>query len=122
MPFLLTALPADHTRRKIIRRIKIVPTGSYASPDPIDLTAITNPNFHSNAFVSTVPTIDQLTLESVPGGYDCQIVPGAGNTLATAFAVKFFSTAGTEIAAAAYPAALLAAVGMVLKIEQSNWS
>ncbi len=121
MPFILTALKNDHTRRTNIRRIKVVPIGNYASPDPLDLTAVLNPNFFSLAFPTSVPAIDQVELVNIPGGYDYQIVPGAGATLATALALKFFSTAGTEIAAAAYPAALLAAVGMLLRIEQSTF-
>lgn len=118
----LTAITPDYTRRRSIRRMSVIPASTYPTGgDPIDFTAIANPNFEGNFTPGTVPTITQMQLENVPGGYDYQFVAGTGTTLATAWKVKFFTTAGTELAAGAYPAALLGA-NITLIVSQPAWA
>lgn len=109
----LTALRPDYTRRRKINRLKSTPTGNYVTGGvPFDLSSIANPNWFPNVGFGSVPNIDDITVTKVPGGYTAEIVSsGVGSpTLATAYLMKVYTTAGTELAAAAFPAALLAGV------------
>lgn len=121
MGFTATWQTPDYTRRRKMVRLKLVPTGNYtAGGDPIDLTAVTNPKFLPNPGFPTVPSIDDVYINKVPAGYGAEIVAGAGSTLATAFKLKVFTTANTELAAGAYPAALTGD-SLLLEADVTNW-
>ena len=111
----LTALTPDATRRRIIRRNQMVVTGSFpgATGEPLDLSNILNPNWVQNSNYGTVPSLADIQIVNIPGGYDANIIAGTGTTLATAFAVVFYTTAGTILPTAAYPAALTAAANQM---------
>lgn len=119
MPQTLAAVSFSNSRRQKTITINATPTGSYPpGGDPIDLTAITDPTFQGSCFPGKVP--DRVLILNVPAGYDAEIVAGTGTTLATAFKLKVYSAPGTELAAAAYPAALLADA-FQLALIGPNW-
>lgn len=120
----LTALKPDYSRRRIKRRNKVTLTGNYATGGEIlDLSSVLNPTFQPQSNFGTVPAIEDMQVINVPSGYQAQIVAGSGSTLGTAFNLMFFTTAGAQLAAAAYPAALTAAANTIEIIaDQSTWS
>lgn len=117
-------LAGDHTRRKNVRRVDVNLSGNYATGgEAIDLSNVANPLFIPGPNFGAVPTLDQIEVEGVPGGYTAEVVAGTGATLATAIKLKFYTTAGAELAAAAYPAALSAAASQLrLVVTQSPWA
>lgn len=122
MPVPLTALVPDYTRRRKNRRYNAQATGNYtAGGDPVDFSNIANPGYLGDVNMATVPLLDQLSAMNIPAGYDVQFVPGTGTTLATAWKAQVFASGGTELAAAAYPAALLANP-FVIVISQPAWA
>lgn len=95
----------EPSRRRKRIRVNIVATGNYVTGgDTLDLTATTNPNFLNAAGFASLPTDNEIVY--LPGGYSAEFVPGT--TLANG-KIKVYSAAGTELAAAAYPAVLLGA-------------
>jgi hypothetical protein len=93
----------DTSARRKTLRLLITPTGSYVTGgDTLDLTAIQNPGFLDNAFCGTLPQDSALC--NAPFGYNAEFIPGT--TLKNGL-LKFFGSAGAEIAQAAYPAGLL---------------
>jgi hypothetical protein len=123
MALALVAQLPDYSRRRRIRRVGITFTGIYAQGPgvPLDLTAITNPNFYGDVLMSTVPLAQDIEIVNSPGGYLYEIIAGTGTTLATAFNLKISTAPGAELPAAAYPAAILAAQ-LNLQISQKAWS
>ena len=93
--------------------LQIVPTGNYTTGgDVLDLTKIVV-NASGVSLIKAPPLC--LVAGGLLSGYSAQIVPGTNTAnLATAYKIKFFSAAGTELAAAAYPAVLLAGNVVVL--------
>lgn len=119
MPLANAAVSSSNTRRQKTIKIKATPSGNYpAGGDPIDLTNITDPQFQGSCFPGKIP--DYIQIENSPAGYTAEIVAGTGTTLATAFKLKVFTAAGTELTAAAYPAALLADF-FLLALIGPNW-
>lgn len=109
----LTAMQPDYSRRRKNNRLKSTPTGNYVTGGvPFDLSTIANPNWHPNIGFGPIPNIDDIHVVKVPAGYTAEVVSsGVGSpTLATAFLLKVYTTAATELAAAAFPAGLLAGV------------
>lgn len=108
-----TVTVVDITRRRKRKTIQVTPSGNYvAGGDTIDLTATTNPSFLAGAGFGSVPK--RYIACRAPGGYTAEYIPGA--TLATC-KVKYYSAAGQELAAGAYPAAL---TGDVTEVELST--
>jgi hypothetical protein len=94
----------DFTRRRHMIDTKLTLSGNYpAGGETVDLTKLTNPGLHSRAFPGSIPS--KVRFDNIPGGYTPVWVPGT--TLANG-KVKFLSAVGTDLAAAAYPAALTA--------------
>jgi hypothetical protein len=117
----ITALNPDYSRRRKERRYSVQPTGNYTvGGDIFDFSTVLNPNFFGDVNLSNVPGFDEVSFE-LPGGYTAQMVPGGGTTLATAWLLKVFSAAGTELLAAAYPAALLA-TPIIMIVSQRAWA
>ncbi len=125
MAVTLIALKPDYSRRRKTNRIKIVPTGNYATGGQVlDLTALTNPNFYPNVGVSAfnIPPLEDLIVTRVPAGYTAEIVAGTDPTaLATAFKLKLFTAPDTELAAGAYPASLLADF-FEIEVNVNSWT
>jgi hypothetical protein len=120
MAFTLVAVSSSNTRRQKTIKLNATPTGSYVTGGvPIDLTAITDPTFQGCCFPGSVPKLVQV--DNAPAGYTAEIVAGTdGTALATAFKLKVYSVAGTELTAAAFPAALLAD-SFLLSLTGPNW-
>lgn len=112
MSLTLTALKIDYTRRRKINRIQTQPVGAYTTGGAVfDLTGLLNPNFQPNVGVSAfnIPPLTDLIVTRCPAGYTAEIVAGSDPTaLATAYKLKIFTAPDTELAAAAFPASLLA--------------
>ena len=111
MPLPLTAMQNDYTRRRKVNRLKGTATGNYVLGGiPFDLSTIANPSFYPNIGFGQIPNIDDIKVTKVPAGYEAEVVASAvgSPTLATAFLLKFYTTAATELAAAAFPAGILA--------------
>lgn len=101
------------TRRRIIRHLKLSLSGNYATGgDTLDLTATTNPNNlpAAKAFAS-LPSV--IAVLNKPDGYTCEMIPGnaLNNNL-----LKWYTAEGTELGAAAYPAALSGATDIVCEV------
>jgi|GEM_PF-4122352 len=118
--FNLVAAGSSNSRRQKTIKVTAAPlAGNYVVGGlALDLTTITDPNFLGSCFPSKVP--DSIQVENCPDGYSAEIVPGAGNTLATAFALKIFTAPGTEMTAIALPAALVAD-SFLLALFGPNW-
>lgn len=118
--FTLTAVSSSNSRRQKTIKINAAPlAGNYVVGGlAIDLTTITDPQFQGSCFPGKVP--DRIQIENCPDGYSAEIVPGAGTTLATAFALKIFTAPGTEMTAIALPAALVAD-SFLLALYGPNW-
>lgn len=92
----------DLSRRRKTLTISVQPSGDYASPETLDLSKLTNPDFLPGAFPGSVP--DKVAAISAPAGYHAEIT--LGSTLGACTAKVF--QGDTELTAAnAYPAALL---------------
>jgi hypothetical protein len=92
----------DVSRRRRVLRLLITPSGNYTTGgDTLDLTQVTNPAFKAGGFFGGMP--DDWALINCPGGYNAEYFPG---TALNNGKIKFYSAAGTEIGAAAYPAIL----------------
>jgi hypothetical protein len=117
----ITALEPDYSRRRKNRRYSVQPTGNYvANGDVLDFSTILNPNFFGDVNLSNVPAFGEVSFE-VPDGYKVQMVPAGGTTLATSWLLEFFTTAGVQLAAGAYPAALLA-TPIIMVVSQRAWA
>lgn len=117
----ITALTPDYSRRRKNRRYTMQATGAYVTGgDVIDFSTILNPGFFGDVFLGNVPGYDEVSFE-LPGGYDAQLVAGTGTTLATAWKLQIFASGGAELAAAAYPASLLA-TPIIMIVSQRAWA
>ena len=117
----ITALNPDYSRRRKNRRYSVQPTGNYTTGgDILDFSTVLNPNFFGDVNIANIPGFDEVSFE-LPGGYTAQMVPGSGSTLATAWQLEIFSAAGVQLAAAAYPAALLA-TPIIMVVSQKAWA
>lgn len=102
MALALVTLRKDLSRRNKHLIISATPSGSYATGgDTVDLTKLTNPKFISNGLAGAVPKAVEII--NTPGGYSAEFI--IGTTLANS-KLKIYSAPGTELSAAAYPAAL----------------
>jgi hypothetical protein len=91
----------DISRRRKTLSIAFTPAGNYASPEPVDLTALTNPKFVPGGSPGSLP--DKVAATNQPLGYTAELTLGA--TLA-ACSVKVYQ-GGVELTAAqAYPGGL----------------
>lgn len=111
-----TAITGDISRRKRTRRFKLVFTANYATGGQLlDFSAVLNPSFLESATPGwfPAPSVDDFKIERMPAGYTGEIVAGSGSTPANGIALKFFSVPGTELAAGAYSAAVLADYGII---------
>lgn len=105
MPWTLTVISINPTRRKLTVLFSAVPSGAYvAGGDVVDLTAPIDSSYLGYKCPSVVPDV----LECVSGmtGNSGEGVT-AGLTPATC-KMKFFSSTDTELAAGAYSATQLA--------------
>lgn len=94
----------DITRRKKHIDVLVTPSGNYVSGgDIFNLTAITNPKLLSGVKPATLPQVGIVL--NAPGGYYAEFIMG---TTMTNCKLKVYTSGGAELAAAAYPAALLA--------------
>lgn len=118
----LTALQPDYSRRRRTRRYSTLATGNYVTGGvALDLSTILNPHFYGDVFMGTIPLLEQLSVE-MPAGYTAMFVPGTDQTsLATAWKLKIFTAPDTELAAAAFPASLLAD-SIFINVDQPAWS
>lgn len=114
MPLALTVQAVHHQLRTKQLYLIATPTGSYVTGgDTVNLQAITPGKGQADATVGYPGTVSESEVASAPAGYTALLVPGT--TLAN-WKLKVYSVAGTELAAAAYPAAILAGV-FVLFLE-----
>lgn len=91
----------DISRRRKTLTIAFTPLGNYASPETIDLTAITNPKFLAGGFCGSLPTKVQSVNQ--PLGYTAELTLGAS---LSACSMKVYK-GGVELTVGAYPAGLL---------------
>lgn len=120
MPFTLVAIGSSNTRRSKTIKIKASPlAGTYVVGGlPIDLTAITDPQFQGSCFPGKVP--DYIQVENAPVGYAAEIVAGSGTALTNAYNLKIYTAMGTELTAIAIPAAIVADF-FLLALVGPNW-
>ena len=104
MALALSAKPTRHGLRTKDRVVKVVASGNYVTGgDTVDLTNVSNPNFLSDQRFGQNSSINDYEVVQAPAGYTAELVPGA--TLAT-WKLMVFSAPNTQLAAAAYPAAI----------------
>lgn len=122
MPIPLTALQTTYDRRRKTRRYTSIATGAYTTGGvAIDFSTVANPSFEPDVFLGKVPGFDELFAQ-MPDGYSCQFVPGTDPTqLALAWKLKIFTAPATELAAAAFPAPLLAD-SILIDVNQRAWA
>src|SRR5437764_12846699 len=78
------------------------PAGYVTGGDTLDLTALKNPSFLSEPFLSRLP-ISVGVMNEEMGGNFIGIIPG---TALNNYKIKFYGPGGTELAAGNYPAAV----------------
>lgn len=101
MPMAGAVTAKDVSRRRKTLSVAFTPSGNYASPEPIDLTALTNPGFLPNALPGALP--DKIMATNAPLGYTAELTPGAA---LDNFTMKVYK-GGVELTPAeAYPAGL----------------
>lgn len=94
------------TLRDKTLKINVTPSGNYVNNgDTLNLAQQLATLGLTDANINFPGKVSDASIESVPGGYDAQLVQGA--TLAT-WLIIYFTTAGAQVAAGAYPAALTA--------------
>jgi hypothetical protein len=101
----LTATDKDISRRKKILTISVaIGAGNYVPGGlPCDLTKVLNPKLLSGAKPATLPK--KGVVINSPAGYNGEFILGA--TMQTCL-LKIYSAPGTELAAGATPAAIVA--------------
>jgi len=101
MPFTVTLLSVEASRRAVRRTYKIVPTNSTypTGGDTIDFTAVTVGAGQGHPVPDYPPTKDQVIFNDTCAGNIPEFV--IGTTLKNA-KIKFYSSAGTELANATY--------------------
>jgi hypothetical protein len=92
------------------------PAGYVTGGDILDLTALKNPNFFSEPFLSRLPYSVGVMNEEMGGNY-IGILPGA--TLST-FKIKFYQPGGSELPAGNYPAAITGGTLHLIIIAQAG--
>jgi len=78
------------------------PAGYVTGGDTLDLTALKNPSFLSEPFLSRTPISVGVMNEEMSGNF-IGIVPG---TALNNYKIKFYGPGGTELTAGNYPAAV----------------
>lgn len=108
MSLALQVVSAHHESRTKELILQATPSANYVTGgDTVNLTAVSNPKFIGDAQFGFPGKIDDYEVLQAPDGYTANLVPGA--TLAT-WLLQVFSAANTQLAAAAYPAGILAGV------------
>jgi hypothetical protein len=111
---------ATQTNRLKEIYVSIAPTNSPAGyvtgGDTFDLTALKNPNFFADPFLSRLP-ISVGVMNEEMGGYYVGILPGA--TLGI-YKIKFYQPGGSELAAGNYPAAITGGTLHLIIIAQGG--
>ena len=105
----VTDLETDITRRRKVKRLTVAFTGNYATGgDTINFTQMLT----ATAKVTMRPRSNTIagTVVTSPAGYLATLIKG--QTLAT-WKLMLYSAPGVELAAGAYPAALLAATAII---------
>jgi hypothetical protein len=121
MPNTLIIKPARRTRRVTTRVFRGVLTGAYvlnagAAGEVLNLTTATDPNYTNDGVrgifdpAAATAKVYEAKLVRPPAGYtgEINLSTAAAPTWANAFILKLYSAAGVELAAAAYPAPILA--------------
>lgn len=120
MANVLQAKPAKRSRRVRTRVFKGTLSGAYVQfgagvGEILDLTAATDPNFYNEPIGGIFNLADhtaglyEAVVTKAPAGYTAQLKLQAAPTgWNNAYTLRIFSAAGVELAAAAYPAAILA--------------
>ena len=104
----LTVQAVQHALRSKQLYLIATPSGNYTTGgDTVNLQAITPSLGLADATVGYPGVVNECEVSSAPGGYTAILITGA--TLAT-WKLKIYSAAGVELAAGAYPAAILAGV------------
>lgn len=84
--------------------LAVVASGNYvAGGDTINLTSLLNPSHFDDAVIGYPGKIEDYSIEQMPAGYGGEMIPG---TNLTNWKLKITTTANTELAAGAYPAAI----------------
>lgn len=105
MAIVLVSVQRDITRRK--RRLVIQGTvsGNYVTGGiPVDWTTVTNPKMLPGGRPRSNPLLGEVL--NTPGGYSAEFIPG---TTMKNWLLKVYTGGGAELAAAAFPGALIAA-------------
>lgn len=120
MPNTLIVKPSRRTRRVTTRIFRGVLTGNYvqnagAAGETLNLTTATDPNHLGDTVggkldvAAVTARLFEAKVVRAPAGYGAEINLSTGATSwANAFILKLYSAPGVELAAAAYPAAILA--------------
>jgi hypothetical protein len=108
MSLALTVQAVHHQLRTKQLYLIATPTGNYVTGgDTVNLQAITPRLGQEDAQVGFPGIVKESEVSSAPAGYAAVLIPG---TTLNNWKLKIYSVAGTELAAAAYPAAILAGV------------
>lgn len=120
MPNTLITKPTQRSRRSTTRCYRGVLTGAYvqnagAAGEVLNFTAATDPNFLASPIAGLLDVnainakLYEFKVVRYPGGYPAELNLSTGATSwANALILKIFSAPGVELAAAAYPAGILA--------------
>lgn len=103
----------DETRRFRFRRYALTLSGNYTTGgDTVDFTSMSAANRGGNprALPPTkpLPGSDQIDIDKVPNGYGIDLNQNGSSPTIKNYLLKITTTANTELAAGAYPAALTA--------------
>lgn len=102
------------SRRHRTRWYALTLTGSYpALGDNVDFTTQTSKEARQVPPSNPLPSLSDISIESVPDGYTVALNPNGTAPTLKNFLLTCFSTANTPIATAAYPTGLLNGVVVI---------
>lgn len=113
MAGVLTLQAVDVSRRKIRRTYRFVPSatagqGYTTGGETLNFLTAGNPNGEPRRTPppSPLPNDNNIKIVKNPGGYDCDILQNTVSPTLANYVLKFFTSGGTELTQADYPAGL----------------
>lgn len=113
MAGILTLKKVDVSRRKITRHFEFVPSatagqGYTTGGDTLNFITAANGPGDPRRMPPGAPTLtsSDFTIKMVPGGYEAEILAAAVNPTLANYLLKLWTSGGTELSQADYPAGL----------------
>lgn len=105
--------PSKVGKRYVVTLSAVAGKGYPTGGETLDFTAATNPLFAARpkppGFGSSLPVANNCIVVRTPAGYDALVAPAAASPTLKNFTLKIYTSGGTELTVADYPAGLAGA-------------